>query len=190
MSNPALIEPYGGNLVDLVAPTEQLNELKERAARLPSIQLSDRSLCDLEVLPCGAFSPLDRFLGKQDYERVLDEMRLTSGHLFPIPVTLPTNQRGIHLDRDVALRSLRNELLGILTVQDIYEWDGPEVARKVFSTSDARHPLIAEMDGWGRTNVSGRLQLTRLPSHSDFHDLRLTPAAVRNRLEQLGHSNV
>ena len=191
MNNSALIAPYGGRLVNLVAPDEQLEELKDRAQRLPSIRLSDRALCDLELLACGAFSPLDRFLGKEDYQRVLDEMRLTSGHLFPIPVTLPINQSdGIQLDRDVALRNSRNELLGILRAEEIYEWTIKEVSRQVFGSTDARHPLIAEMDGWGRFNLSGRLLLTQLPAHPDFQDLRLTPAAVRRRLESLGHANV
>src|ERR1043165_2933684 len=191
MNNSALIAPYGGRLVNLVAPDEQLEELKDRAQRLPSIRLSDRALCDLELLACGAFSPLDRVLRKEDYQRVLDEMRLTSGHLFPIPVTLPINQSdGIQLDRDVALRNSRNELLGILRAEEIYEWTIKEVSRQVFGSTDARHPLIAEMDGWGRFNLSGRLLLTQLPAHPDFQDLRLTPAAVRRRLESLGHANV
>jgi len=191
MNNPALISPYGGALVNLVAAAEQLDELRDRATRLPSIQLSDRALCDLELLACGAFSPLDRFLGQEDYLRVIDEMRLASGHLFPIPVTLPTDQSdGLHLDRDIALRSSRNELLGILTVEEIYEWNVRAVSQKVFGTTDARHPLIAEMEGWGRINLSGRLRLLQLPSHLDSQDLRLTPAAVRRRLEKLGHSNV
>jgi sulfate adenylyltransferase len=191
MTDSLLIRPYGGSLVDLVAPAEELDKLRDRAARLPSIQISERALCDLELLACGAFSPLDRFLGKDDYQRVLDEMRLTSGHIFPIPVTLPINpSAGIHLDRDIALRSSRNELLGILTVEEMYEWDVREVSQKVFGTTDVRHPLIAEMHGWGRINLSGRLQLTQLPPHSDFQDLRMTPAVAHRRLERLGHANV
>jgi sulfate adenylyltransferase len=191
MTNSVLIPAHGGALVDLVAAADELDELRDRALRLPSIQLSERALCDLELLACGAFSPLDRFLGKEDYQRVLDEMRLKCGHIFPIPVTLPTNQTdGIHLDRDVALRSSRNELLGILTVEEIYEWDVREASHKVFGTIDPRHPLIAEMTGWGRNNLSGRLRLIQLPEHLDFQDLRLTPVAVRRRLESLGRSNV
>ncbi|MGZ5482103.1 MAG: sulfate adenylyltransferase, partial [Pyrinomonadaceae bacterium] len=191
MNHSHLISPYGGSLVNLVASPEQLDELKDRANRLPSIQLSDRSVCDLELLACGAFSPLDRFLGREDYQRVLDEMRLASGPVFPIPVTLPLKTNtGIHLDREVALRNPRNEVLAILTVEEIYEWDPRELSNKVFGTDDARHPLIAEMDGWGRLNLSGRLQVMQLPRYYDFQELRLTPAAVRNRLEQLGHRNV
>ena len=84
-----LISPHGGTLVDLVVPGEARDEAKAYANRLPSLQLSERSVCDLELLATGAFSPLDRFMNQADYHRVLGEMRLTRGHIFPIPVTLP-----------------------------------------------------------------------------------------------------
>ena len=88
-TTPTLIAPYGGRLVDFLAGDEERREAVARAARLPSIQLSPRSLCDLELLATGAFSPLDRFMGRADYLRVVEDMRLSSGLLFPIPVTLP-----------------------------------------------------------------------------------------------------
>src|SRR5258705_9732315 len=100
---PALIAPYGGRLVDLQVAPAAAAALREEAARLPSLQLSDRAVCDLELLASGGFSPLDRFIGKADYERVVGEMRLTGGALFPIPVTLPvTPQAGLRLDTSVA----------------------------------------------------------------------------------------
>src|SRR5437764_510353 len=98
-----LISPYGGRLVDLIVPAEGVDELKEYANRLPSVQLTERSVCDLELLSIGAFSPLDRFMAKADYERVLDEVRLANGAVFPIPVTLPVDPGpAIRLDADVA----------------------------------------------------------------------------------------
>jgi len=89
MQNCKLIPPYGGQLVNLLVPAEEVAELKAYASNLPSLQLSARAECDLELLAVGAFSPLARFMGQEDHQRVLDEMRLTSGHIFPIPVTLP-----------------------------------------------------------------------------------------------------
>ena len=70
----SLISPYNGKLVNLVMTEEERSANHERASRLPSIQLSMRSLCDLELLATGAFSPLDRFMGKADYDRVLEEI--------------------------------------------------------------------------------------------------------------------
>lgn len=186
-----LIPPYGDQLVDLLVPPEALDDLKAYASTLPSVLISERSECDLELLATGAFSPLDRFMGQEDHRRVLDEMRLADGHLFPIPITLPVQPSpDIHLDRDVALRNAKNELLAVLTVEEIYEWDRDEVAQKVLGTLDLRHPLVAEMHRWGPVNISGRLQVLQLPRHYDFQDLRLTPAQTRARLEQFGRPNV
>ncbi len=191
LKHSLLVPPYGGDLVDLLVPAEELDELRSYAGRLPSLQISERSVCDLELLACGAFSPLDRFVGKQEHQRIMDEMRLLSGHVFPIPVPLPVNPcPELHLDSEVALRSVKNELLAILTVEEIYEWDKTEVAQEVFGTQDLKHPLVAEMQQWGRLNVGGSLRVLQLPRYYDFQDLRLRPSDARAKLEALGRPNV
>ncbi|MCB0190949.1 MAG: bifunctional sulfate adenylyltransferase/adenylylsulfate kinase [Anaerolineae bacterium] len=186
-----LISPCGDKLVNLLVPAEEIVELKAYASQLPSLQLSERLVCDLELLATGAFSPLDRFIGKADHQCVLDEMRLASGHIFPIPVTLPVEPgSSIRLDQDIALRDAKNELLAVMTVEEIYEWDRVEVSHKVFNTQDLRHPLIAEMHRWGQLNISGPLRVLQLPQRYDFKELRLTPAQTRAKLEKMGHHNV
>ncbi len=186
-----LIEPYGGRLVDLRVAREEYDALRAYANTLPSLQLTDRALCDLELLAVGAFSPLDRFMGRADYERVVEEMRLADGRLFPIPVTLPVDRiDDLHYDRDIALRDARNNLLAVLTVEEIYTWDRAQTAQLVFGTQDPAHPLVAEMNRWGKTNLSGRLRVLDLPRHHDFTDLRLTPAETRARLAAMGRPNV
>lgn len=188
---PMLIPPYGGELVDLIVPRDQAGDLKARAGGLPSIQLSDRAACDLELLATGAFSPLDRFMGQDDYRRTVGEMRLGDGTLFPIPVTLPVDDASlIQLDRDVALRDSRNELLAVMTVTEAYEWDLTEAAEVVFGTRDERHPLVSEMHRWGPLNISGPLKVLRTPPHHDFAALRKTPAETRATLAGFGHPNV
>lgn len=188
-----LIDPYGGELVDLLVPKEALEAAFEYAGGLPSIRLSERSLCDLELLAVGAFSPLDRFMSEADHQNVLDNMRLTNGYIFPIPIPLPIDEDEkavIEIGQDVALRSPRNEILAIMKVEEIYEWGLEEVAQKAFGTTDLRHPLVAEMYRWGKFNTSGPLQVLRLPSHYDFSDLRMTPAETRAMLSSFGHQNV
>ena len=186
-----LIPPHGGNLVDLISPKSELDALRAYANDIPSIQLSERSVCDLELLAIGAFSPLDRFMSHSDHERVVEEMRLTDGSIFPIPVTLPVPAGdAIGLDRDITLRDAKNEVLAVMSVEEIYPWDRIRVAEHVFGTQDTRHPLVAEMQRWDRLNISGSLQVIRLPHRYDFRDLRLTPKEVRERLEQLGRANV
>ena len=186
-----LISPYGGQLVDLTVPAAALADLKAQANRLPSIQISERAVCDLELLATGGFSPLDRFMSQADYTRVLTEMRLANGYLFPIPVTLPVEPGpAIRIGQDIALRNSKNELLAVMTIEEIYKWDRQEVARAVFETLDPRHPLVAEMHRWGALNISGRLQVLQLPVHYDFQNLRLTPTEARARLQTFNRANI
>lgn len=190
-----LIAPYGGQLVDLLALPGEVHELRAYASGLPSLYLSERSICDLELLATGAFSPLDRFMGAESYRRVLEEMRLASGYIFPIPVTLPVDPERDALptsllDKDIALRTPGNDLLAVLTVEEAYPWDRAAEAQRVLGTLDPRHPTVTEMERWGKLNVSGRLQVLRLPRHSDFAALRLTPNQTRARLRELGKANV
>jgi sulfate adenylyltransferase len=181
----------GNKLVDLLVSPEELPGLKRWAGELASIQLSDRSVCDLELLAVGAFSPLDSFMGLKDHVSVLETMRLADGTPFPIPITLPVSRDvAIGGEQSVVLRDSRNEMLAIMDVEDVYEWDRVEVAEVVFGTTDPRHPLVAEMEQWGRHNISGRIRMLQLPGRSDFADLRLTPSQVRERLEQLRRPNV
>jgi sulfate adenylyltransferase len=186
-----LIEPYGGALVDLRARAEELEELRARASRLPRLQLTPRNLCDLELLATGGFSPLARFMGRADYERVLEEMRLADGTLFPLPVTL-TFKSGdaVKLGEEVALVDQFNNPLAVLRAEEIYEWDRAREARLAYGTEDLRHPLVAEMNSWGDLCVSGGLRVIQLPRYYDFKSLRLTPAEVRGRLSSLGRANV
>src|SRR2546428_145236 len=119
-----LIPPYGDRLVDFFVSNEEAEDLGRRVNSLPAIQLTERALCDLELLATGAFSPLDRFVGEADYQRILDEMRLTSGYIFPIPVALSADPDS-HLreGNEVALCNARNEALAVMQIEEIYEWN-------------------------------------------------------------------
>ncbi|HXK59422.1 MAG TPA: bifunctional sulfate adenylyltransferase/adenylylsulfate kinase [Acidobacteriota bacterium] len=186
-----LIAPYGDKLVNLCVDAEEAEKLRREIPKLPSIQLSARATADLELLATGAFSPLDRFMGRRDYERVVEEMRLENGAIFPIPVSLPVTQTdNLHLDGKVALRDQKNNVLGVMTIEEIYRWDRDATAEKVFGTRDLRHPLVTEMNNWGEWNVSGPIQVIELPRHYDFRELRLTPEQTRAELARRGRANV
>src|SRR5688572_1102817 len=159
----SVIRPYGQKLVDLFVKAESRDEARSRAASLPSIQLSDRTVCDLELLAIGALSPLDRFMGSEDLARVLDEMRLADGTLFPVPILLsvPTDVRPA-AGRAIALRDARNHLLATMEIDEVFKHDGPK--------------------------ASGRLSVFDLPRRFDFQELRLGPAETRARLEAMGTS--
>jgi sulfate adenylyltransferase len=188
-----LISPYGGGdqLVNLVASGEERQELLARAGKLPSVQISARALCDLELLATGAFSPLDRFMGQADYERVLTEMRLKSGVLFPIPVALPLDEGALPTYGEaITLCDARMNTLAVMQIEEVFHYDSQREARLVLGTTDPKHPLVSEMVRWGKVYVSGELKVVNLPLYHDFVDLRRTPAQVRLRLEEMGYGNV
>jgi sulfate adenylyltransferase len=186
-----LISPYGGRLVNLMVPTDELAEARAYASTLPSLQVSPRVVCDLELLAVGAFSPVDRFMGEADFRRVLAEMRLADGTLFPMPVTLPVPaDAGLQIGRDIALRDSMNDLLAIMTIDELYPWDPTDLAERVFGTQDSKHPLVNEMTRWGRLNASGPLRMLQLPRRYDFRELRRTPVEVRAILARTGRANV
>lgn len=186
-----LISPWGRRLVDLVASPEESADLRARASYLPSLQISRRSALDLELMASGAFSPLTRFMSRADHERVVGEMRLETDALFPVPVGLPAApSEAFRLDAEIALRDSRNDLLAIMTLEEIYEWDFRETAHAVLGTLDIRHPLVTEMHGWGKVNLSGRLRVLHPPRRPDFAELRLSPSETRSRLAKMSFANV
>ena len=189
--NGNLTPPYGGELKNLLVEGDERQELLERSRRLPSVQISARSMCDLELLATGAFSPLDRFMGKADYERVLTEMRLTDGTLFPIPITLPVDESAVpNWGEQITLSDVRNNTIAVMQLEDVYHWDPQREARLVLGTTDPRHPLISEMGQWGKLYVTGELKVIDLPKNHDFRELRRSPAQVRADLKGMGNKNV
>ena len=186
-----LTTPYGGRLVNLVKTGAEREALIESASKLPDVRLSQRSLHDLELLAVGAFSPLDRFMGKADYERVMEDLRLASGMLFPIPIMLRVSQEDLPKGAgQVVLRDVRNNAFAIMDIEETFPWNSQVEAMKVLGSTDPRHPLVSEMIRWGDLCISGKLQVFDLPSYSDFVELRRTPREVREQLELMGNSNV
>jgi sulfate adenylyltransferase len=186
-----LIEPYGGKLVNLLVSEEEREDLRMKAASLPRVQLSARNVCDLELLATGGFSPLNGFMNRADYDRVLEEIRLASGVLFPLPITLTIKKdAGFTLDRELALADQHNNVLAVMHVEEIFEWDREREARLAYGTDDLRHTLVAEMNSWGELCVSGPMRVLQLPRYYDFRGLRLSPLEVRERLAALGRRNV
>src|SRR5574338_1731290 len=124
MAKAKLIPPYGGKLVNLVVEGKEREELLARASKLPSIKITMRNLCDLELIASGGFSPLTTFMGKADYERVLHEMRLSDGTLGPLPITLTAGPKDLPtVGEDVVLRNANNDVIAILTLDEVYHWD-------------------------------------------------------------------
>jgi sulfate adenylyltransferase len=191
MSNKNLISPYGGKLVNLLVSGKEREELVDRMPNLPSIKISMRAQCDLELLATGGFSPLDRFMDKATYERVLHEMRMDGGELWPLPITLTANPDELPtVGKEIVLRSALNDPLAIMRLEEVFSWNPEKEARLAYGTDDARHPMVSEMVRWGRVCVSGELKVIDLPKYNDFVELRRKPAEVREMLATMGNENV
>ena len=163
----------------------------EKANQYPSHQLSDRSLHDLEMLAEGGFSPLTTFMGEDDYNRVLTEMRLANGVLFPIPITLTIQKEELPTRGEwITLRDSLNYIIGVMRIEEVYRWDPTREARLVFGSTDTRHPLVSEMEQWGDLCISGELKVINLPVYYDFADIRTSPLEVRAILEKIGNQDV
>lgn len=186
-----LISPYGGHLVDLLITGDEREELLKKASTYPTIQMTPRQTHDLELLAVGAFSPLDRFMGQDDYQSVLEQMRLADGTVWPIPITLTIDKEALPDEADwVTLRDVHNQIMAVMRLEEIFRFNWKEEAQKVYGTLDLKHPIVSEMAGWGDLNITGELFVLNLPVYDDFVELRLTPAETRVRLDALGNKNV
>ena len=191
MSKENLIPPYGGKLVSLLVTGKERDELIARVPNLPSIKINQRALNDLELLATGGFSPLDRFMDKSTYDRVLHEMRMDGGALWPLPITLTANPDELpRVGSELVLRNALNDPLAIMKLEEVFSWDPEKEARLAYGTDDARHPMVSEMGGWGKVCISGELKVINLPRYYDFVEIRRTPAEVREMLAAMGHENV
>src|SRR5262249_53520537 len=165
--------------------------MKATAKDFASLTLDERGLCDLELLAVGGFSPLKGFLGKADYERVVGEMRLADGTLWPLPVTLPVKPGGrIAGGKPVGLRDVYENLLAFLHVEEIYAYDKSAEAQGAYGSLDAKHPSVAYLNRQPDHYAAGRLEVLRTPPHYDFVELRRTPTQLREHFQSLGWSRV
>ena len=188
------IEPYGGKLVNLVLPEERAESLKKEAINYLDIVLNERQLCDLELIASGAFSPLDRFMNRRDYESVLERMRLDNGILWPIPICLDVSEdlaKELKIGQYVGLRDQEGFLLAVMRIDEMWRPDKEREAIKVYGTTDKRHPGVEYLfDKTGDYYITGELRVTSLPLHFDFKQFRLTPLELRLVIKRLGWNRI
>src|SRR5712691_4142027 len=190
-----LIPPHGGELINLNVDGERAAELKAHSRDFPSWDLTARHIRDLELLLNGGFSPLRGFMTKADYEGVCHNMKLTSGVLWPIPITLDVTEEFAKKlqpgSSKIALRDPEGVMLAVLHVEEVWQPDRKAEAESVFGTVSAAHPgvdyVLNKANPW---YVGGRIEGLQHPSHYDFKSLRLTPAELRNEFSRLGWRRV
>ena len=189
-----LIEPHGGVLVDPIVDEDRKAELKKQSSDWPSWDLTERQLCDLELLLSGAFSPLRGFMGRADFEHVCESMRLTDGTIWPIPISLDVPEDfadSLDAGKTVALRDQEGVMLAALHVEEKWRPDRLLEAEKAFGTTDDTHPGVAHL--LRRTHpvaIAGVLEGIQLPVHYDYRELRMTPKEVREHFARQGWRRV
>lgn len=186
------IPPHGGQLIQRhVTGAERLAAL-ERAARCPRIRLTPREVSDLEMIGSGALSPLTGFLGQRDYRSVLSEMRLASGLVWALPVTLSVSREradAIALDTEVGLEGPDGRLLALMCVTDKFTYDKETEARSCFGTEDPAHPGVARLIAQGEVNLGGPVWVLDR-SQPAFPEYHLDPADTRRAFAEKGWRTV
>ncbi|MAM98839.1 MAG: adenylyltransferase [Candidatus Marinimicrobia bacterium] len=173
-----------------------LKEFKEESAGLNSLVLTDRQLCDIELIMSGAFAPLKGFLGKDDYDSVVNEMRLSSGEVWPIPITLDVDENyishnSIEIGSKIALREKEGFLIAFLTISDIWNPDKKVEAEAVFKSNNAHHPGVNNLLNITKSvYIGGELTYIQQPKHYDYPLLRHTPSELKSQFEKMGWEKI
>ncbi len=168
----AFKEPHGGELKDLYLSAEEAEAEKQAAREYASWDLTERQLCDIELLLNGAFSPLEGFLSKDDYDSVVKTMRLKSGVIWPMPIMLDVTEefsKDIESGDKIALRDLEGVILATIEVGDIWTPDLDAEAKGVYGTTDVKHPAVNYLKNIGNpVYIGGNLKGVESPTHYDF----------------------
>ena len=182
--------PNHAPIPELYVSYDSAQKLKSEAGDLPSWDLTPRQICDLELLMNGGFHPLKGFLTEADYNGVVDNMRLESGALWPMPITLDVDQAfadQVETGQDIALRDQEGVILAILSVTDKWSPDKSKEAEKVFGADDDAHPAVNYLhNSAGSVYLGGPITGIQQPVHYDFRTRRDTPNELRAYFRKLG----
>ena len=156
--------------------------------------LNERQLCDCEMILDESFNPLDRFMNEDDYRMVLSNMRLSSGELFPIPITLDVDKQfseQVSIGEKILLREKEGFKIATMIIDSIWEPDFYEEAKLVYGTNDQHHPAVNYMFNTGnRVYMGGKIKKIAMPNHYDYRQYRLTPNEVKMKFREKGWDKI
>jgi sulfate adenylyltransferase len=178
----SLIQPHGGKLVDLCLRGYERQKAFENAHALPRITLSQRNLADLECIATGVYSPLEGFVEQGEYDNIVNNMRLSNGLAWTIPITLQVSEivsRKCRLDSEIALTHPNGDILAVMTIKSKFQPDQDYEAQQVYGTTEDAHPGVRAMRSEGKIYLGGPITLVNSFGHQDFLDYRLTPRDTR-----------
>ncbi len=191
LTEPGLISPHGGKLVDLTADSNSSTRQTD-AEKLQKIELDERSICDVICIATGAYSPLQGFMGKADYDAVVDTMRLADGTLWPIPIVLPVERSmaaRFKAGNSAALVDESGTIVATIDVAEMYEAHHQRETQMIYGTQDGTHPGVAAVLEGPSTYVAGRINLISMPA-PEFPVETMTPAQTRTKFSQLGWRSI
>ena len=174
----------------------KIKEYKEKSAELVSLVLTDRQLCDIELIMNGGFSPLNGFMNKADYDSVLNNMRLANGEVWPMPIMLDVDHdfiesNSIKAGSEIALREKEGFLVGIITVSDVWSPDKKMEAEAVFKSTDTFHPGVNNL--FTKTKdvyIGGEVLAIQNPKHYDYSLLRHSPMELKEQFDKMGWEKI
>jgi sulfate adenylyltransferase len=187
------IAPHGGILVNRIATLDQRQEFFDKAEVLPRVQLSDRSISDLQMIAIGALSPLKGFMGEADYRSVVKEMRLSNGIPWSVPITLSVSEAVADKFKQgalVRLDSPAGEFVGILELAEKYRYSKEEEAINVYRTDDLKHPGVQVVDQAGPVNLAGDVWLLERELDPRFPQYQIDPAKSRLLFKEKGWKTI
>ena len=191
--HPDRIAPHGGILVNRIATLDQRQEFFDKAEVLPRVQLSDRSISDLQMIAIGALSPLKGFMNEADYRSVVKEMRLSNGLPWSIPITLSVSQAVADTLTEgtlVRLDSPAGEFVGILELSEKYRYSKEAEAINVYRTDDLKHPGVQVVDKAGPVNLAGEVWLLERELDVRFPQYQIDPAKSRLLFKEKGWKTI
>ncbi len=187
------IKPHGGILVNRLIKDEEKEEFISSLGPLPVKNVNQREVCDIEMIAVGAFSPLEGFMGRDDYESVLDFMRLQNGVVWPLPITLSATEeeiKEIGSSERILLKDERSNLLALLEVGEIFKVDKEVEAGKCLKTTSDEHPGVRYLKSIGDYYISGKVTLINRPRRPDFERYLLDPKETRFLFKRKGWKKI
>ena len=187
------IAPHGGDLIDKVVPEDERRVRSMEAAELPKVPLGPRALSDLQMISTGVFSPLEGFMGRDEYESVVEDMRLPSGLAWSLPITLSVDEgkaRELSEGSEIALVDGTGEPVATMTLREMYGYDKEREARLVYRTVDEDHPGVAAVYRQGDVLLGGEVELLRPPDEGRFPRYYYTPAQLRKSFAEKGWKRI
>jgi len=189
-----MIEPHGGKLVNKIATEEEKKEWLKRSKELKSISVTYFDLSELENIATGLFSPLEGFMTKEDYDSVLNNMRLSNGTVWSIPIILSVKKEianELKVGEDVLIKNQEDSKeYAILHLQEKYERRKEEEALKVYKTQDKAHPGVKFLYEQGEIALGGEITLLNRIEHDNFQEFRLDPKDTRKIFSEKGWKTI